>query len=51
MGIDNSIKNQKISRLPSKGTLHQSKTLLEKEKGINNRKETILLIGISTLHK
>jgi succinate dehydrogenase/fumarate reductase flavoprotein subunit len=41
MGIDHSIKHRKISRICLEGTLHQSITLLEKKKGINNRKETM----------
>ncbi len=41
MGIDHSIKHQKISRVFLKATLHQSITLLEKKKGINNRMETM----------
>jgi hypothetical protein len=38
MGIDHPIKHWKIS---SVCTLHQSITLLEKKKGINNRKDII----------
>jgi hypothetical protein len=40
MGIDHSIKHWKISRMSS---FHQSITLLEKKKGIHNRKESIPL--------
>jgi hypothetical protein len=47
MGIDHSIKHQKISRMSLEGTLHQSITFLEKKNGMNNRKEACLLIGIS----
>jgi hypothetical protein len=39
MCIDHPIKHRKISRVSLEGTLHQSITLLEKEKGINNRKD------------
>jgi hypothetical protein len=48
MGIDHSIKHRKISRVALEATLHQSITLLEKEKkkGINNRKETMLIMLI-----
>jgi hypothetical protein len=41
MGIDHSIKHQKISRLFLECTLNQSITLLEKKKSIKNRKETM----------
>ncbi len=41
MGIDHSIKHQKISRVYLEGTLNQSITMLEKKKGISNRKETM----------
>jgi hypothetical protein len=41
MGIDHSIMNWEISRMSLEGTLHQSISLLEKKKGINNRKETM----------
>jgi hypothetical protein len=41
MGIDHSINNWEISRVFLKGTIHQSKSLLKKKKGINNRKETM----------
>jgi len=41
MGIDHPIKHQKISKVSLEGTLHQSITLLEKKKSINNRKHTM----------
>jgi len=41
MDIDHFIKHRKISRISLEGTLHQSISLLEKKKGINNRKETM----------
>jgi hypothetical protein len=43
MGIDHSIKHWNFSKASLKGTLHQSITLLEKKKGIKNRKETMLI--------
>ncbi len=43
MGIDHSIKHRKISRVSLEGTLHQSITFLEKQKGLNNRKETFAI--------
>jgi len=39
MGIDHSIKHQKIPRISLEGTLQQSITFLGKKKSINNRKE------------
>jgi len=39
MGVDHSIKHQKIPRMSLEGTLQQSITFLEKKKSINNRKE------------
>ncbi len=41
MGIDHSRKHPKTSRMTLEGTLHQSITLLEKKKGVNNRRETM----------
>jgi len=41
MNIDHFIKHQKISRVSLEGTLHQSISLLDKKKGINNRKESM----------
>ncbi len=51
MGIDHSIKHRKNSRISLEGNLDQTITLLEKKNGINNMKETCLLIGISILQK
>jgi hypothetical protein len=39
MGIDHFIKHGKNSRMFLEATLHQLITLIEKKKGINNRKE------------
>jgi hypothetical protein len=51
MGIDHSIKHQKIPRMSLEGTLQQSITFLEKKKKIAIGRRLCPLIGISTLQK